>query len=157
VVLWVASDESKALKPGEHTKFVIRSVNKPGLTSADLHNYSAFTASWEWPNEVLDQLDPIVDPSCIDNNFITIGPRYKPQEPPEAMAASYLQDIPSLVNQKSVDARSPFIAEAMELLARIKAGQAHTVDFHSKPTTQFEGELQRALELCFGTTGSDAK
>ncbi len=157
LVLWVAREEVNGLKPGEKTKCVIRSVNKPGLTSAAFGNYSAFTALEEWPDEVFDQLGPVVDPSCIDTNFITIGPKYKPEETAEAIAADYLQDMPSLMKQKSVDAHSPFMEEVIEVLTRIKAGQAHNVDFHNKPTTQFEGELQRALELCFGVPVHEPK
>jgi hypothetical protein len=148
-IVW-ASPDSKPLNPGFTTDpFVITSGNLPGFTSADIGRHPPFDVSPEWPEEVLNQLEPIFDPVWADRHVITFGPRYTADDSPQKIADGYLADITDLINDKRLDA-SAFLEEVIFKLKLIASGEEpRGLRFQEKPMTPLEQQLKQALTLCF--------
>jgi hypothetical protein len=70
---WTGFDE-QALQPSASTNFVLITEARPGFTSASTERFPHLDLTDEWPEEILYELGPVLDPKWIAHHFITLGP-----------------------------------------------------------------------------------
>jgi hypothetical protein len=135
------------LQPGSKTSFTINSEAKPGFTSAATEYFPHLDLSDEWPEEILDQLEPVLDLKWIRYHFITFGPRYGPDVPATGIAADYLVGIQELIRIHRLEASSPFVKEVIANLDAIASGSSAQIPITQEPISAMEAEILNALQL----------
>lgn len=105
--LWSCPD-TLPLLPGKATKFTLMTEARPGFTTASTEHYPHLDLTDEWPERILDELDPVLAPEWIDQHIITLGPRYGPNEPRTRIASDYVVGIQELIRQGRLQKNSPF-------------------------------------------------
>ncbi len=66
---------------------------------ASIGHYPPLEVSPEWPQQVLDEPDPVADPNWVNPHVITIGPRYGPDDSAAKIAADYIVGIQELIRK----------------------------------------------------------
>jgi hypothetical protein len=143
---WTGFDE-QALQPGATTNFLLITEARPGFTSASTQHYPHLDLTDEWPEEILDQLGPVLDPKWIAYHFITLGPRYAPDEPETRIASDYLVGIQELIRIHRLKPDSPFVREVIANLDAIFSGSSTQIPITQKPRSEMEAEILNALQL----------
>lgn len=144
--LWIG-DENEALIPGTITHFTLITEASPGFTSAATEHFPHLDLTDKWPEEILNQLDPVLDPKWIEYHFITLGPRYGPDDPAPGIAADYLIGIQELIRIRRLVQDSLFVKEAITDLDAIASGSSAHFTITQKPASELEAEILSALEL----------
>ncbi len=135
------------LKPGATTSFSVISQARPGFTSASTEYFPHLDITDEWPEEIRDQLEAVLDPKWIAHNFITLGPRYGPDDPAAGIAYDHLTGIHELIRIHRLESDSPFVKETIALLDTIASGSTAQSPLMQKPQNELEAEILNALEL----------
>ncbi|MGA2000967.1 MAG: hypothetical protein ABSG52_13305 [Terriglobales bacterium] len=143
---WTGFDE-QALQPGATTNFMLITEARPGFTSASTEHFPHLDLTDEWPEEILDQLGPVLDPKWIAYHFMTLGPRYGPHEPEARIASDYLVGIQELIRIHSLKPDSPFVREVIANLDAIFSGSSTQIPITQKPHSEMEAEILSALQL----------
>jgi hypothetical protein len=139
--------EKEALLPGAATDFTLITQARPGFTTASTEHFPHLNLTDEWPEEILDQLGPVLDLKWIAKNIITLGPRYDPDEPASRIASDYIVGIQELIRIHRLEPGSPFLKEAIANLDSISAGSSTLIPFTQKPHSELEAEILTALKL----------
>ena len=151
LALWLCP-KAQPLLPGSSTQFSFLSEAKPGFTTAAAEHYPHVGVSEDWPRQILDELDPVLDPHWIDNYVISLGPRYAPAERPERMASDYIAGIQDLIRTGRLDTDSGFVKD---LLGGLQAIVLHSTTapliLMAAPQSEIEIEIANALGLSIGT------
>lgn len=153
LVDWMA-DDNETLQPGEATNFTLITLARPGFASAATEDFPHLHLTDEWPEEILDQLGPVLDPKWIAFHFITLGPRYGPDDPATRIASDYIVGIQELVRIHRLEPSSPFVQEVLTSLAALSANSAARIAVTQKPHSEMEAEILNALQLCLNITYS---
>lgn len=144
---WTPKLEGNRLPPGASTNFMLVTGARPGFTSASTEDFPHLELTNEWPEEVLDQLGPVLDPKWIQYHFITLGPRYGPDDPDTGIAADYIVGIQELIRTHRLVNDSLFVKEAIADLDAIASGSSAHFTITQKPASELEAEILSALEL----------
>jgi hypothetical protein len=150
LALWFCP-ENRPLLPGTATEFSLRTEARPGFTTASTEHYPHLDISEEWPEQILNELNPVLAPAWIDQHIITIGPRYGPDEPVTRIASDYVIGINELIRTGRLEKNSAFVQEALSILRSLidRSTSADRI-FSSKPGSRFESEIFMALHLTLG-------
>ena len=148
---WMGDDE-QALLPGTSTNFTLITEARPGFTSASTEHFPHLDLTDEWPEEILDQLGDTVEPKWIAHHFITLGPRYGPDDPDAGIASDYLVGIQELIRIHRLESNSPFIKEVTANLDAIASGSSTQIPITQKPNSELEAEILNALQLALRVT-----
>src|SRR6266851_3888756 len=111
--------EEKPLMPGASTNFTLITEARPGFTSASTEHFPHLDLTDEWPEEILDQLGPVLDPKWIAHHFVTLGPRYGSDETAIRIASDYIVGIQELLRLHRLELNSPFLKEVIANLDAI--------------------------------------
>lgn len=133
--------------PGASTNFTLITEARPGFTSASTEYFPHLDLTDEWPEDILDQLGPVLDLKWIAYHFITLGPRYGPDHPEVRIAADYLVGIQELIRIHRLESDSLFVKEAIAHLDAVSAGSSARFVITQKPRSELEAEIQSALQL----------
>lgn len=147
LVSWTPRLEEQPLMPGTSTNFTLITEARPGFTSASTEHFPHLDLTDEWPEEILDQLGPVLDPKWIAYHFITLGPRYGPHEPEARIASDYLVGIQELIRIHRLKPDSPFVMEVIANLDAIFSGSSTQIPITQKPHSEMEAEILSALQL----------
>ncbi len=145
LAIWYCA-EMRPLAPGSATEFTITTETRPGLTIASVEHFPHFEVSEEWPEEVIDQLNPVLDPAWIDQHLVTLGPRYSPDESAAKIAADYIIGIRELIRRNQIEHKSAFAHEAIAYLQAVSSGSSPS-PLKEKPQSKIEAEVLNALQL----------
>jgi hypothetical protein len=151
LVDWMGYEE-QALRPGASTNFTLITEARPGFTSASTEYFPHLDLTDEWPEEILDQLGPVLDSKWIAHHFITLGPRYGPDDPATRIASDYMAGIQELVRTHRLESNSPFMQEVIANLDAIAAGSSTQIPVTQKPHSEMEAEILNALRLSLHVT-----
>jgi hypothetical protein len=151
LVDWMG-DDNQGLQSGEATNFTLVTPARPGFTSASTEHFPHLDLTDKWPEEILDQLGPVLDPRWIACNFITLGPRYGPDEPAARIASDYIVGIQELTRIHRLEAESPFVKEVTANLDAIASGSPAQIPITQKPGSEMEAEILNALQLSLHIT-----
>jgi hypothetical protein len=147
LALWFCP-ETQPLLPGTATKFTLITQAAPGFTTASTEHYPHLDAlSDEWPEEILNELGPVLQPSWIDQHIITFGPRYGSDERAAYIAADYLVGIRKLISQGRFDSNSPFMKDVIATLEAVNRGSSTRLVLTERPRSEIETEMLNALDL----------
>jgi hypothetical protein len=146
LVDWTSFQE-RPLEPGASTNFTLITESRPGFTSASTEHFPHLDLTDEWPEEILDQLEPVLDSKWIAYHFITLGPRYGPDDPAAGIASDYMVGIQELVRTRRLETDSPFVKEVIANLDAIASGSSAHFTITQKPASELEAEILSALEL----------
>jgi len=144
--------ENEALLPGAATSFTLTSQARPGFTSASTEHFPHIVLTDEWPDDTADQMDLVLDPKWIAYHFITLGPRYGPDDPATRIASDYIVGIQELVRIHRLESNSPFMKEVIADLDAISAGSSTQIPVTQKPHSEMEAEILNALQLSLHVT-----
>lgn len=151
LVLW-SSPDAQPLLPGKVTKFTLTSEASPGFTTAATEHYPHLDLTDEWPEQILDELEPVLTPSWIDQHIITFGPRYRPDESPSHIAADYVTGIRQLIRKGRLEPNSSFVKEVIAGLEPISRGSSVRFVVTMTPQSDLEKEMLNALQLSLHIT-----
>ena len=151
LVLW-SSPDAQPLLPGKVTKFTLTSEASPGFTMAATEHYPHLGLTDEWPEQILDELEPVLTPSWIDQHIVTFGPRYRSDESPSHIAADYASGIRELIRKGQLQPNSSFVKEVIAGLAPISRGSSVRFVVTEKPQSDLEKEMLNALQLSLHIT-----
>jgi hypothetical protein len=140
------------LLPGAATNFTLVTRARPGFTTAETEHFPHLELTDEWPEEILDQLGPVLDPKWIAYHFITLGPRYGPDEPATRIASDYIVGIQELLRLHRLESDSPFVKEVIANLDAIASGSSSQIPITQKPHSEMEAEILNALQLSLHVT-----
>ena len=147
LALWLCPD-AQSLLPGKATTFGLISEARPGFTTAATEHYPHLDLTDKWPEQILDELEPVLTPSWIDQYVITLGPRYGRDEAAAKIASDYITGIQELVHQTRLAGNSVFVREVLSGLQAIVGGTSSgPLVLRQKPESQLENEILRALHL----------
>ncbi len=146
------SFQTQSLEPGASTKFTLITQARPGFTSASTEHFPHLDLTDEWPEEILDQLGPVLDPKWIAHHFITLGPRYGLDDPATRIASDYMVGIQELVRIHRLESNSPFMQEVIANLDAIASGSSVQIPVTQKPHSGLEAEILNALQLSLHVT-----
>lgn len=135
------------LPPGATTNFTLLTRARPGFTTAETEHSPQLDLTDEWPEEILDALGPVLDPKWIAHHFITLGPRYGPDDPARGIASDYIIGIQELIRIHRLESNSPFIMEVIADLDAIASGSPAQLPITRKPHSELEAEILNALQL----------
>jgi hypothetical protein len=140
------------LLPGASTSFSIATLAKPGFTVAETEHFPHIEVSDGWPygipDEVMDELMPVViDYGWAADHFITLGPRYGPDDSAPRIASDYMVGIQELIRIHRLESDSPFVKEAIANLDAIASGSSSQILVTQKPHSEMEAEILNALQL----------
>jgi hypothetical protein len=147
IATWMCCVEEQPLMPGASTNFTLITEARPGFTSASTEYFPHLDLTDEWPEDILDQLGPVLDLKWIAYHFITLGPRYGPDHPEVRIAADYLVGIQELIRIHRLESDSLFVKEAIAHLDAVSAGSSARFVITQKPRSELEAEIQSALQL----------
>jgi hypothetical protein len=151
-VLW-NSPEAQPLLPGETTRFTITSSARPGFTTAATEHYPHLDLTDEWPEQILDELGPVLTPNWISQHIITLGPRYGSDATDSKIAADYLVGIRELIRQHRLEQTSPFVQRVTAYLEKVAHGVSSApLAANAKPQSEIEIEIFTALQLALHFT-----
>ena len=140
-------DYPLGLPPGAMTSFAVTSKGRPGFTSAATQHFPHIELTDEWPEEILDQFGNTLEPNWIAYHFITLGPRYGPDDPDTGIAADYIVGIQELIRTHRLVQDSLFVKEAIADLDAIESSSSAHFTITQKPASESEAEILSALEL----------
>jgi hypothetical protein len=100
----------------------------------------------------LDQLGDTIEPKRIAHHFITLGPRYGPDEPATRIVSDYMVGIQELIRIHRLKADSPFMKEVIANLDAIASGSSAQIPVTQKPHSEMEAEILNALQLSLHVT-----
>lgn len=147
LVLW-SSPDTQPLLPNTSTQFKLRTQATPGFTTAATEHFPHLDTSDEWPQQILDELDPVLDPHWIDQHIITLGPRYAQDEPASRIASDYIVGIQELIRQRRIEPTSPLAQDMMSYLKNVSQGASPApLTFSANPHSDLEAEILSALQL----------
>jgi hypothetical protein len=149
---WMCCFDEQGLSPGGDTNFTLITQARPGFTSASTEHFPHLDLTDEWPEEILDQLGPVLDPKWVAHHFITLGPRYGPDDPATRIASDYMVGIQELVRIHRLESNSPFIKEVIANLDAIASGSSVQIPVTQKPHCEMEAEILNALQLSLHVT-----
>lgn len=150
--------EGQPLRSGEITKFEIHTQARPGFTTAATEHFPHLDLTDEWPQQILDELDPVLAPAWIDRHLITLGPRYAPDEPAPRIAADYISAIQELVRRGGLEQTSPFVNDALAGLDAVaKGGSTGSLVISAGPRTDTEAGIFNALALALNATNTTVR
>ncbi|MGD0792045.1 MAG: hypothetical protein ABR920_09765 [Terriglobales bacterium] len=152
LVDWMCCLDGQGLSPGGDTNFTLNTEARPGFTSASTEHFPHLDLTDEWPEEILDQLGPVLDPKWIAHHFITLGPRYGPDDPATRIASDYIVGIQELIRIHRLESNSPFMKEVIADLDAISAGSSTQIPITQKPHSEMEAEILNALQLSLHVT-----
>ena len=89
----------------------------------------------------------VIDYGWAADHFITLGPRYGPDDPATRIASDYMVGIQELVRIHRLEANSPFIREVIADLDAIASGSSAQILITQKPNSELEAEILNALQL----------
>jgi hypothetical protein len=145
LVGWESFEEP--LIPGASTNFTLLTESRPGFTSASTEHFPHLDLTDKWPEEILDQLSPVLDPKWITHHFITLGPRYGPDDPATGIASDYIVGIQELIRIHRLETDSTFVKEVIANLDAIASGSSSQIPITQKPHSEMEAEILNALQL----------
>jgi hypothetical protein len=152
LAIWFCPD-SNPLLPGTATRFKLTTSARPGFTTAATEHFPHLDTSDEWPQQILDELDPVLDPHWIDQHIITFGPRYGPDESAASIAADYRVGIQELILQRQIEPTSAFAQDVMAYLEKVlHDSSAAPLALTAKPHSELEVEILNALRLSLHVT-----
>jgi hypothetical protein len=140
------------IEPGaELDGFQVASSLKPGLIMAHLRAGEPPTLRTDLPRAVLAQAAPMLQPTHNSQTVFAIGPRYSAETPTLQIVADFHFAISRLVRHGQLDASSPAIREALQVLGQYlksAAEQPHDTPVESwvGPPLIFTATPQRGLE-----------
>jgi hypothetical protein len=155
VALWMEpliEGIEQPLRPGAATRFRVVTLARPGFTTAEIEDFPHLDLTDEWPEEILDELEPVLDPKWIADHIITLGPRYGPDDPATRIASDYIVGIQELVRIHRLESNSPFIQEVIANLDAIASGSSAQIPITQKPHSEMEAEILNALQLSLHVT-----
>jgi hypothetical protein len=152
LVGWACCLEEQPLMPGGGTNFTLITQARPGFTSDSTEHFPHLDLTDEWPEEILNQLDPVLDPKWIAHHLITLGPRYGPDDPATRIASDYIVGIQELVRIHRLESNSPFMKEVIANLDAIASGSSTQIPITQKPQSEMEAEILNALQLSLHVT-----
>jgi hypothetical protein len=139
------------LQPGATTAFTIVSQARPGLTTAETEHFPHIEPSDGWPvlipDEIADQLNPVLQHSWIADHRITVGPRYSSDDSAVTIATDYLIGIHELIRIHRLESGSSFVKEVIANLDAIASGSSAQIPITQKPHSELEAEILNALQL----------
>jgi hypothetical protein len=147
LVDWMCCLQEQPLAPGASTNFRLVSESRPGFTSASTEYFPHLELTDEWPEAILDQLEPVLDPKWIAYHFITLGPRYGPDDPATGIASDYLIGIQELIRIHRLELNSPFVKEVIANLDAVASDSSAQIPITQKPRSELEAEILNALQL----------
>jgi hypothetical protein len=152
LALWLCP-EAQPLLPERATKLTAITKARPGFTTAAAEHYPHVDLTDEWPEQILDELEPVLTPRWIDQHILTLGPRYGPDEPASQIAADYLVGIRELIRRGQLTETSPFVRDVMGALDPVATHRTSTSpSVTAKPQTTIEAEIFNALRLALNLT-----
>jgi hypothetical protein len=146
-VFWTPRIGEQNLLPGASTEFTLISQARPGFTSAATEYFPHLDLTDEWPEEILDELGPVLNPKWIAYHFITLGPRYGPDDPQARISSDYLVGIQELIRIHRLKPDSAFVKEVIANLDAIYSGSSTQMPITEKPHSDTEAEILNALQL----------
>jgi hypothetical protein len=147
LVDWTCCLSEQPLLPGSRGIFTLATFARPGFTSASTEHFPHLDLTDQWPEEILNQLGPVLEPKWVAKHIITLGPRYGPDEPASKIASDYMVGIQELIRIQRLERDSPFVKEAIANLDSIIAGSSTLIPFSRKPQSELEAEILAGLEL----------
>jgi hypothetical protein len=142
----------RPLPPGAATNFTLLTRAKPGFTTAETEHFPHLELTDEWPEQILDQLGDTIEPKWIEQHFITLGPRYGPEDAATRISSDYIVGIQELVRIHRLESNSPFIQEVIADLDAIASGSSAQIPITRKPNSEMEAEILNALQLSLHVT-----
>jgi hypothetical protein len=155
LALWMeplVGDVEHPLPPGATTNFTLVTRSRPGFTTAETEHFPHLDLTDEWPENILDDLGDVIEPRCIADHRITLGPRYGPDEPATQIASDYIVGIQELVRIHRLESNSPFLKEVIASLDAIVSGSSAQIPITQKPYSEMEAEILNALQLSLHIT-----
>jgi hypothetical protein len=131
----------------QSANFTLLTEARPGFTSAATEHFPHLDLTEEWPEEILDQLGPVLDPKWIAKHLITLGPRYDAEEPATRIASEYMVGVQELVRIHRLESNTPFMREVIANLDAIASGSSVQIPITQKPHSEMETEILNALQL----------
>ncbi len=155
-------DNPPFLQPGAGTRFWITTSAEPGFTTAETEHFPHMEESDGWgndiPYEIMQELLPVVnDYGWSANHFITLGPRYGPDDPATRIASDYIVGIQELIRTHRLESDSPFVKEVIANLDAIASGSSAQIPITKKPHSEMEAEILSALQLTLHFTYSETQ
>jgi hypothetical protein len=144
--------EEHPLLPGSATNFTLVTRARPGFTTAATEHFPHLDLTDEWPEEILDQLGDVIEPKCIADHRITLGPRYGPDDPATRIASDYLAGIQELIRIHRLESDSSFVREIIANLDAIASRSSVQIPITQKPHSEMEAEILNALQLSLHVT-----
>jgi len=129
---------------------MLASKARPGFTTASTEHFPHLDLTDQWPEQILDELNPVLDPSWIDQHIVSFGPRYDPLERDVNIAADYSLGVKELTRRGILDQNSLFMRELTAVLERISNGESPAsllASIKAKPQSPTEVEIFNALQL----------
>jgi hypothetical protein len=141
--------EGQPLPPGRGTSFTLATRARPGFTTAATEHFPHLDLTDQWPQQILDELEPVLTPSWIAQHIVTLGPRYSLADPSANIASDYEGGIKELVNKGLLDQNSSFARELTMLLEEVSSGKspALLLAIKAKPHSPTEVEILNGLQL----------
>jgi hypothetical protein len=141
--------EGQPLPPGRGTSFTLAAGARPGFTTAATEHFPHLDLTDEWPQQILDELEPVLTPSWIDQHVITLGPRYSSAEPAANIAADYAVGVKELTRKGVLDQNSSFVRELTAILEGISSGKSPALlpPIEAEPHSPAEAEILNGLQL----------
>jgi hypothetical protein len=152
LVDWMCCLDEQGLSPGGETNFTLITQGRPGITSASTEHFPHLDLTDEWPDEILDELEPVLDPKWIADHIITLGPRYGPDDPAARIASDYIVGIQELARIHRLEMNSPFMKEIIADLDAIASGSSVQISITQRPKSELEAEILNALQLSLGVS-----
>jgi hypothetical protein len=160
---WTPNNPSLSIAPGNAVSgFVIRSASLPGFgpmifKGGDQGEQPDPDLVASLPQKVRDQLAGIFKGGWDTKNSLVIGPRFSKGTSPSTIAQNFLFGLQSLVRSGKLDANSPFVQRARQLLSsQVESGDqmlylnSGSLDFTNQAKSGLESAIARALEVAFG-------
>jgi hypothetical protein len=143
------------LNPGEsEDEFRFVSDHRPGFVTATLSGWSQEVVDWPemdepWPDEVTNQLDPLLRIEGMGCHELTLGPAVAPGEPAAQAVYRLALAMKHLLAAGQLQRGSPFVQEVEKVIVLIAKGTRPPAMRHA-PRSKREMEIGTVLELSFG-------
>jgi hypothetical protein len=150
-LLWMGGDTPHIQPGGEARDFTIRSTFAPGLTTAYVGGEGAVITEpgpGELPEVVVAQIIPLQRAPVSQKPMITIGPRFSPGTPAQAITDAFRIDVADLIKEGLLSAESPYVQELQRVLMSGRGDSSAQLLLRKEtPLTAMEKDLDAALRI----------
>lgn len=154
-VVWLAVDVPRLSAGDELGGFTLRSRFAPGLTTAYASGEGVLEEpDGEFPEAVIQELIPLQRPQVWQKPFLTIGPRFAADTPWPSIREAFRKDLASLIKQGLLSSVSAYVRELEGVLGSTRSTAADVLARKASPQSPIEKDLDIALRMCAGITGT---